>query len=155
MTGTNGGLRQVCHQAHLVRRQRDGQSRYVLPNCCDVVPATNGGIAMTEAGSDNGGTVVVPLSGELDMAGAEEMTAQLAAALQPGTRRVAVDLHGVTFIDSSAIGALLQFRLHGQAAGAGLVLRKLPDGVRRVLQIAGVLATFDVEAETEPESTTG
>ncbi len=71
---------------------------------------------MTEAGSDNGGTVVVPLSGELDMAGAEEMTAQLAAALQPGTRRVVVDLTGVRFIDSSAIGALLQFRLRCEPA---------------------------------------
>jgi anti-anti-sigma factor len=110
---------------------------------------------MTAAGAEQRDTVVVPLSGELDMAVAEEMRQRLGDGLQPGTRRVAVDFGAVTFIDSSAIGELLQFRLGCEAAGVGLVLRSVPGNVRRVLEIANLMSTFDVVDEAEPESSAG
>jgi anti-anti-sigma factor len=110
---------------------------------------------MTAARAEKRGTVVVPLSGELDMAFAEELREQLGHGLQPGTSRVVVDFGAVTFIDSSAIGELLRFRLSCEAAGVGVALRSLPGSVRRVVEIAGILTAFEIADETEPQSSTG
>ena len=52
------------------------------------------------------GPAVVVLAGELDLADAPAVSSQLHAAAG-ADGRVVVDLHGVTFIDSTAIGALV------------------------------------------------
>jgi anti-anti-sigma factor len=83
------------------------------------------------------------------------MRQQLGAALHPNARRVVVDFEAVTFIDSSAIGELLQFRLSCETVGVSLALRSVPGNVRRVLEIANLLTTFDVIEEAEPESSAG
>jgi anti-sigma B factor antagonist len=59
---------------------------------------------------------------------------------------VVVDLHGVSFIDSSGlgvlVGALRQLREQG---GSALVLRGMQEPVRRVFDITGLAAVFTIE----------
>jgi len=57
---------------------------------------------------------------------------------------VRIDLAGVSFLDSSAIGALLESKNAAENAGRTMSLIEKPDGVRRVLAIAGLSDIFSV-----------
>jgi anti-sigma B factor antagonist len=53
------------------------------------------------------GTSVVTASGDIDLSSAAEFEAQLAGAVEDTTRGIVVDLSGVTFMDSTALNALV------------------------------------------------
>ena len=72
------------------------------------------------------------LSGEFDMAGVETFTRQMAALLGD-QGEVVLDLAGVTFMDSTAIGAILA--LAQRVGGRGFILRYPQAEVARVFDI--------------------
>ena len=87
---------------------------------------------------------VVVLAGELDLADAPAVTAQLlSAADQSG--RVSVDLAGVTFIDSTAIGALVGVQRTLRERGGSLVLRRPSRAVARLLELTALDRLFEIE----------
>lgn len=53
------------------------------------------------------GRLVVRFRGELDIGAAPAIKAAVVAHIKPGDRELIVDLQGVTFMDSSAVRALL------------------------------------------------
>lgn len=83
---------------------------------------------------------LVTLRGELDIAGAGALHGCLARLRG---RRVVVDVRHLTFIDAAGMSALVI--AHGRAArsGASLVVRGADGGVRRVLDLAGLLHLLD------------
>jgi anti-anti-sigma factor len=85
---------------------------------------------------EEGGRVVVALSGELDVATVEPVRERLAARRERG-QAVLLDIDGLTFMDSSGIKLLVAL---GRDAGEGWDARvtRGSDAVRRVLEIAGV-----------------
>lgn len=84
------------------------------------------------------GTVVLPLAGELDIAVAEALRAQAAAALErPETRTLIFDMTAVTFIDASAITAFIAIRDWVPVEMTNVSVRIL-----RVLTLAGVAEYF-------------
>lgn len=86
------------------------------------------------------------VTGELAMAGVTELTAPAMDALADrGVRSVVVDLAGVTFIDSTGIGALVS--LHGTAGdvGAQLILRNPTARILEVLRIIHMDRTFLID----------
>ncbi|WP_394427794.1 STAS domain-containing protein [Streptomyces sp. SGAir0957] len=84
---------------------------------------------------DAGDTVLLRLSGELDIATAPG----LQAALTPLTgRRVELDLGDLTFIDSIGITLLARHHSHAAATGGLLLLVAAGRAVRRVLDITGI-----------------
>ena len=90
------------------------------------------------AGVDTGdGTVVVSLAGELDLYNAEEVRDALldATAGEPGV--VVVDLEEVRFIDSTALGVLIEARSRMADRGA---FRLAAPGLetRRALEVSGL-----------------
>ncbi|MFI5497388.1 STAS domain-containing protein [Actinoplanes sp. NPDC051859] len=96
---------------------------------------------------ENSCTVI--LSGELDLSSVDELTALfLFEAESPATRVIRVDLAGVHFLDSSAIGALITGYKAAQACDTAFTVGGAQGYVRRVLDIAGVLPLFDGPAET-------
>ncbi|WP_145776524.1 STAS domain-containing protein [Micromonospora olivasterospora] len=79
------------------------------------------------------------LAGELEMATVETLydtVAEAIAAGRPG--RLVIDLAGVTFCDSTGIGALLDARAAANSSGVAFQATN-PRGVtRRTMQITGV-----------------
>jgi anti-anti-sigma factor len=81
-----------------------------------------------------GATTVVTARGELDLAVREE----LATLLEPLRDLVVVDLVGVTFIDSSCIGALAGAATRLRAEGGDLRLQAPGAAPRLVLEMTGL-----------------
>jgi len=86
-----------------------------------------------------GGHVVVALHGELDVAGAESVTAVLTAAVA-GNPRIVVDLAALDYIDCYALSVLGAVRAQARRAGGDLLLAAPRGLVRRVLDLTGVFA---------------
>jgi anti-sigma B factor antagonist len=92
-----------------------------------------------------GSSAVVALRGELDVAGAATVAAQLTAASARGQVLI-VDLAGLDFIDSSGIAALARARAHARRAGGDLLLAAPQRQVLRVLAITRLADVFGVHA---------
>jgi anti-sigma B factor antagonist len=92
---------------------------------------------------ENGTALVVRLGGELDLYNADAVRAALLAAVERSPQRLVVDLESVRFIDSTALGVLIEAR------------SKLPDRhsfvlaapgleTRRALEVSGLDRHFTV-----------
>jgi anti-anti-sigma factor len=87
-----------------------------------------------------GGIIELAVAGEIDMATIGQVDSALTTALaRDGAAGIVVNLAGVTFLDSSGLSAL--DRAYATAAGRGIPLRvtNLQRGVRRVLELSGML----------------
>ncbi|MEV6448415.1 STAS domain-containing protein [Amycolatopsis sp. NPDC051716] len=95
------------------------------------------------------GGAVVTVEGELDVATAPRLRAEVAAlVLQPGQVLV-VDLAGVTFCDSSGISALIAARNVAEAAGAAVALAALPARLSRTFGLIGLADFFPTYPSAE------
>jgi anti-sigma B factor antagonist len=82
--------------------------------------------------------VVLPITGDLDVAGATAAHKQLLGlALQPGDQLV-LDLSELQFMDSTGIRLILQARDSALRHGAGFALVRGPESVMRVLELVGL-----------------
>jgi anti-sigma B factor antagonist len=77
--------------------------------------------------------------GELDMATAPVLDAQLGELWSVGFSRIALDLRQVRFLDSTGLHLLLSWDACSRADGFVLEIRPGPAPVQRVLELAGVL----------------
>jgi anti-sigma B factor antagonist len=93
--------------------------------------------------SERDGSVVVELAGELDLYNAEELRSALhdAAAREPA--RLVIDLSGVEFIDSTALGVLVEERRR-LANRRAFLLASAGRDVRRTLEVSGLDRHFGV-----------
>lgn len=94
------------------------------------------------------GQVVAVLRGELDVAYAASVAAQL-AAIAVSQRELIIDLAGLRFIDSSGVAALVRARKHARHAGGDLLLASPGEQVRRVLTVTRVIDSFSVSADVD------
>lgn len=86
-----------------------------------------------------GDTVVVTPEGDVDLETAtylREVLRQVVADKQSG--RIDVDMHAVTFLDSSGIGMLVAARRAAEIKGITLRLREPGPMVRMVLEVANL-----------------
>ena len=86
----------------------------------------------------DGPSVVVALSGDLDLVGGDAVEAAVAALVAEGIEHVAVQAERVGFMDSSGLGGLLAARAKVVAAGGEFRFGPATDAVARVIEIAGV-----------------
>ncbi|MEU4245671.1 STAS domain-containing protein [Actinoplanes sp. NPDC026619] len=92
----------------------------------------------TTATSD--GVFRLLVAGEIDMATADDLEAALTQAITAaGTTTVIADLAQLTFCDSSGIAAFDKAYRQATDRGVTFQVRNLQTGVRRVLEITGVL----------------
>lgn len=100
--------------------------------------------------STRGGDVVIALTGDIDIHTAPHLRDRLASLHGEGNTSIVVDLGGVTFLDSSALGALVAAHRELTAAGGTLKLAAPRTHVRKVFRIsrlAEVIPLYDsVEA---------
>jgi anti-sigma B factor antagonist len=89
------------------------------------------------------GAVVVSLAGELDLYNAEEIRASLLEALADEPESLVVDLEEVRFIDSTALGVLVEARTR-MADRNGFRLAAPGLEARRALEVSGLDRHFHV-----------
>ena len=96
------------------------------------------------------GPRVLRLIGELDISGADAL-AEAISALGDGADPVTLDMTELTFMDSSGLRELLRAAREDEARTIRLVAPG--PSVRKVLDIAGVLASFEVvdQAAADPD----
>jgi anti-anti-sigma factor len=83
----------------------------------------------------NGG-VVVRLGGELDLYNADDVRRALAGAIDGGAGRIVVDMSEVDFVDSTALGVLIEAR--SKLGYDGVLLAAPQLETRRTLEVSGL-----------------
>lgn len=83
-----------------------------------------------------GKTAVFSVRGELDLHEAPELQDRIGRATDRGARLIVVDLTGVTFIDSMALGVLLAAMNRLRSLGGDLRLVVPNPSIRRIFEIS-------------------
>jgi anti-sigma B factor antagonist len=92
--------------------------------------------------------VVVSLVGELDLYNAPALRAALLAECAAAPERLVVDLGGVEFVDSTALGVLIEARRR-LGRDDGFLLANPGMETRRALQISGLDKHFGVHESVD------
>lgn len=107
-------------------------------------PGSSGGHESAVTGIDRrDGAIVVVLAGELDLYNAEEVRSALLEAVAEGPASLVVDLGEVTFVDSTALGVLVD--IHRRMGGREKFHLAAPGlETRRALEVSGLDRHFSV-----------
>jgi anti-sigma B factor antagonist len=89
------------------------------------------------------GYSVVSVTGELDVATAPDLRSHLEEAVDRGGLTIA-DLLGITFIDSTALGALVGSLKRAQAAGGDLRIVAVESRILKIFEITGLTDVFSI-----------
>jgi anti-anti-sigma factor len=95
-----------------------------------------------------GSAPVLAVSGDLDISGVEDFLSHASRLLDLDTHVIDVDLGGVTFVDSSGLGALVRLQKRANADGRQLRLANVPRPVTRVLELTGLTDLFTKRPES-------
>jgi anti-anti-sigma factor len=85
------------------------------------------------------------LRGEIDIAAAPKLRADLDAEVAPGGADLVVDCSELTFIDSSGLSVLLAVLRELQESGHALRLARTSNAIARVIQVAGLTETLGLD----------
>jgi anti-sigma B factor antagonist len=93
-----------------------------------------------ETGTD--GRQVVSVTGELDIATAQQAYAYLSEVIDHGYTPVSVDLAGLTFCDASGLGVLVKAARRAADAGRQLMLTSARPSLLKIMRITNMDSTF-------------
>lgn len=91
--------------------------------------------ALTMRSIREGAEHVIALSGELDLATAEIVQAELRRVEDGDARAIVLDLRELTFIDSSGVRLVYMADRRSRADSDRLLIRRGPDSIQRVFAI--------------------
>lgn len=97
----------------------------------------------------NGQTVVVAVSGELDLASGPALEEELRGISGDGTQLVVVDLRSLDFMDSTGLSILLQAHQRLASEGCEMSLVKGSAQVQRLLDLTGVTDRLTLVDESD------
>ena len=92
--------------------------------------------------SNTGGTARIQVGGELDVATSPSLREKGVELLDAGAQTIEVDLAGVTFIDSTGLGALVSLQKHCRTRGGSLVVSGCKGPVERLMALTGLDRVF-------------
>lgn len=98
---------------------------------------------------DDGGAVVLGVSGEVDVYSAPALGDRINEILDSGQRRVVVDLNAVEFIDSTGLGTLVGGHNRARELGGQLHLVCAVDRVIKLLRITGLDDVFTISPSVQ------
>jgi anti-anti-sigma factor len=95
----------------------------------------------------DGGTTVLRLAGELDLATADLLRERVRTLLGHGTvlQKLVLDLAGLEFLDVTGLGALLETRRKLSATGVTLALRRPRPMVVRMLTLLNLEEALQID----------
>jgi len=88
--------------------------------------------------TDGDGNQIISVTGELDIATAEQAYAYISDVIDAWPTPVSVDLSGLTFCDASGLGALARIARHARQAGRQLKLTAARPSLRKIMRITGL-----------------
>ncbi|HSJ28815.1 MAG TPA: STAS domain-containing protein [Acidimicrobiia bacterium] len=87
---------------------------------------------------EGNGDVVLSVAGEIDFGNVAELRTTLARLIKATTGNVTVDLEEVTFLDSTALGVLIQAKRRLLERNDDLVVTNPHPRVARIFEISGL-----------------
>jgi len=91
---------------------------------------------------DGDGNQVVSVTGELDIATAEQAYLYISDVIDAWPTPVSVDLSGLTFCDASGLGVLARIAGHARQAGRQLKLTAARPSLLKIMRITGLDRAF-------------
>jgi anti-anti-sigma factor len=95
------------------------------------------------------GAHLVTAAGELDLAAAPRVATVLSMAVHSPEPVVVLDLTSTTFIDSTALGAIMAASSEAEAAGKTLLVAVGDGPVRRLLEITNLTGRFRIHPDRD------
>ena len=92
--------------------------------------------------TDSDGYQIIEVTGELDIATAEQAYAYISEVIDAWPAPVTVDLSGLTFCDASGLGALARIARHAKQAGRQLKLASARPSLLKIMRITGMDRAF-------------
>ena len=92
--------------------------------------------------TDADGYQVVTVTGELDIATAEQAYTYISGVIDDRPAPVSVDLGGMTFCDASGLGVLARIARHARQAGRQLRLTSARPSLLKIMRITGLDLAF-------------
>ena len=92
--------------------------------------------------TDADGYQVVTVTGELDIATAEQAYTYISGVIDDRPAPVRVDVGGVTFCDASGLGVLARIARHARQAGRQLRLSSARPSLLKIMRITGLDRAF-------------
>lgn len=92
--------------------------------------------------TDADGYQVVTVTGELDIATAEQAYSYISGVIDGWPTPVSVDVGGVTFCDASGLGVLAKVARHARQAGHQLSLISARPSLLKIMRITGLDRSF-------------
>jgi anti-sigma B factor antagonist len=88
--------------------------------------------------TDGDGNQIISVTGELDIATADQAYAYISDVIDAWPTPVSVDLSGLTFCDASGLGALARTARHARQAGRQLRLTAARPSLLKIMRITGL-----------------
>lgn len=124
----------------------DGVERGVGSGYIHRVPEDPNAKSLLDLAVQGGAETVIKISGDLDPATAPALEAALADAVaDPEVSSIAVDLSGLTFLDSSGLRVFVVAREAMRAREAAFTLRSPSANVRRLLDVTGLGEVIEIQ----------
>jgi anti-sigma B factor antagonist len=92
--------------------------------------------------TDADGNQVISVTGELDIATAEQAYAYISEVIDSWPTPVSVDLSGLTFCDASGLGVLAKIARHARQAGRQLKLTSVRPPQLKIMRLTGLDGVF-------------
>jgi anti-sigma B factor antagonist len=92
--------------------------------------------------TDADGNQVVSVTGELDIATAEQAYAYISEVIDSWPTPVSVDLSGLTFCDASGLGVLAKIARHARQAGRQPKLTSVRPPLLKIMRLTGLDGVF-------------
>jgi len=99
--------------------------------------------------AERDGVAVVSVQGEIDVATAPQLRERLQRRASAGAGTIVVDLLGVTFLDSTALGVLVGALKRSREAGGELRLVIEQPRILKVFEITGLTDVFSIYTTVE------
>ena len=91
-----------------------------------------------------GSAATVAVAGEIDLTSAPRLDDEVTGLIEDAVMELQIELAGVSFMDSTGLRVLLKASKLIDGAGGRLVLRGPSDPVRRLLEVSGLNAHFQI-----------